>query len=531
MSDHTAELQPHAEPERRGSRGVVAVVASVVAVVLVAGGGYAAWQFFAGGGPRPAEVLPDSTFALVTVDLNPSGDQKVEAIRTLRKFPSWNERTGVKPDSDVVKAIFDEAFKDGPCKSLDYERDVKPWIGNRAGFGGVLLSGDKAAPVIALQITDAANAKPGFAKLAKCSGADDDEEFGWTVTEDYVIASDSTQHAKAIVTAGEKAPLAEDADFQKWTDEAGGPGIMNAYLGRKSVKILSDTFKTDLGDPTGESLTGADPGSGSEKAAEDELNKALKDFKGAAAGLKFADGGIELSFAGGGAAKAGSKTVGKHVGALPEDTAAVVAVAVPEKALESLKSGGSKQDSLSWLGEFFTPGTGLDLPDDLITLLGSSLSFSVGADAPADLNEVAGPGDLPLGLLVHGDDAKIKAVIAKVEANTGTSLSDLPATLSSKDGKVAIATTPGYAEDLLADGSLADAEGFKDVVSHADDAQAVLYVSFENKWMDAMRDLAAKEDDKDLDEVTENLAALRAFGASVWRDGDTAHGLVRIALK
>jgi hypothetical protein len=526
MSDHTTELPPYAEPEpepeperTRGSRSVVAVVASVVAVVLIAGGGYAAWQFFAGGGPRPAEVLPDSTFALVTVDLNPSGGQKVEAIRTLRKFPSWNKRTGVKPDSDVVKAIFDKALEDGPCKSLDYERDVKPWIGSRAAFGGVLVGG-KAAPVIALQVSDAANAKPGFAKLVKCSGADDDEEFGWTVTDDYVIASDSTDHAKAIVTAGEKAPLAEDADFQKWTDKVGGPGIMNAYLGRTSVKILSDTFESDLGDLTG-----------SDKTAEDELNKALKDFKGAAAGLKFADGGIELSFAGGGAARAGGKTVGAHVGALPEDTAAVLAVAVPEKALESLKSGGSQQDSLSWLGEFFTPGTGLELPDDLITLLGSSLSFSVGGDAPADIKDVDGLGDVPLGLLVHGDDAKIKAVIAKVEANTGARLSDLPATVSSKDGRVAIATTPGYADDLLADGSLAGVEGYKDVVSHPDDAQAVFYVSFQNKWMDALRDLTAEEHDKDLDEVADNVAALKAFGASFWRDGDTAHGLVRIALK
>jgi hypothetical protein len=457
----------------------------------------------------------------VTVDLNPSGGQKVEAIRTLRKFPSWNKRTGVKPDSDVLKAIFDEALKDGPCKALDYARDVKPWIGNRAAFGGVLVDGS-AAPVIALQVTDAANAKPGFAKLVKCSGADDDEEFGWTVTDDYVIASDSTDHAKAIVTAGEKAPLAEDADFQKWTDKVGGPGIMNAYLGRKSVKILSDTFQGDLGDLTG---------SGSDKAAEDELNKALKDFKGAAAGLKFADGGIELSFAGGGAAKAGGKTVGDHVGALPKDTAAVVAVAVPEKALASLKSGGSQQDALSWLGEFFTPGTGLELPDDLITLLGSSLSFSVGGDAPADIKDINGLDDVPLGLLVHGDDAKIKAVIAKVEANTGAQLSDLPATVSSKEGKVAIATTPGYADDLLSDGSLGDAEGYRDVISHADDAQAVLYVSFQNKWVDALRDLAAEENDKDLDEVADNVAALKAFGASFWRDGDTAHGLVRIALK
>ena len=103
MSDHTTvmpEYQPEPEPGSqppRRSRGVIAVIASVVAVVLVAGGGYAAWQFFAGGGPRPAEVLPASTFGLVTLDLDPSGGQKVEAIKTLRKFPTSARRPGSSP--------------------------------------------------------------------------------------------------------------------------------------------------------------------------------------------------------------------------------------------------------------------------------------------------------------------------------------------------------------------------------------------------------------------------------------------------
>ena len=145
MSDHIRLHLPEEPATGTRQRGVIAVVASVVAVVLIAGGGFAAWQFFAGGGPRPAEVLPASTFALVTVDLNPSGGQKVEAIRTLRKFPSWKKRTGLTPDSDVLEAIFDKALEKGPCKALDYETDVKPWIGHRAGFGGVLL-GNQPAP-------------------------------------------------------------------------------------------------------------------------------------------------------------------------------------------------------------------------------------------------------------------------------------------------------------------------------------------------------------------------------------------------
>ena len=266
MSDHTAalpEISP--EPPRRKNRGLLAIVGSVLAVVLIAGGGYAAWQFLAGGGPRPAEVLPDSTFAVVTLDLNPSGGRKkVEAIKTLRKFPSWKERAGLTPDSDVIKAIFDEATKEGPCKSLDYERDVKPWIGNRAAFGGVQL-GDKPAPMLALQITDRENAKPGFAELVKCSGANKDDDFGWTVTDNYIIASDSTPHAQAIATAGEKSPLSEAPTSRKWTEEAGGPGILNAYVGPKSLKILSETMGPDFG-----SLTGGGADTGKDFAQGDE---------------------------------------------------------------------------------------------------------------------------------------------------------------------------------------------------------------------------------------------------------------------
>src|SRR5687768_5843569 len=220
MSETTA-VQPEPQPDagRRGTtRGLVAVGASALAVVLIAVGGFAAWQFFSEGGPRPAEVLPDSTFALVTVDLDPSGEQKIEAIQTLRKCPSWKKRIGVTPDDDLVKEIVEKGLADGPCKSLDYEKDVKPWIGNRAGLGGVLLGDDKPAPVLVLQVKDPEKAKSGFAGLTRCTEVADDD-FGWTISGDYIVGSDSTSHAEAIAAAGKKAPLSADADFQKWTDE------------------------------------------------------------------------------------------------------------------------------------------------------------------------------------------------------------------------------------------------------------------------------------------------------------------------
>jgi hypothetical protein len=57
------------------------------------------------------------------------------------------------------------------------------------------------------------------------------------------------------------------------------------------------------------------------------------------------------------------------------------------------------------------------------------------------------------------------------------------------------------------------------------------YLSFENDWMDVVQKMAAQEDDADAREVADNLAVLRALGASVWSEGDTGHAKVRLALK
>ena len=410
-------------------------------------------------------------------------------------------------------------------------------------------------PCIALQVKDAEKAETGFAELTKCTEVGDDD-FGWTISGDYIVGSDSTSHAEAIASAGKESPLSSDADFQKWTEEAGGPGIMNAYFGPQGRQGAGG--RVCSGGPGGQ----MDGGSGMQGFARwmrgarradgqgfgsqpdwymgspdkqgfgpdpsEQVTKALKDFKGAAAGLRFADEGIEMTFAGGGVQQAGDGKVADHVGALPADTAAVLALAVPEDALEDLGGAkGSPFAPMQMLGAF----TGLDLPQDLIDLLGSSLSLSLGADAPADLNDISSPSDLPIGALIHGDEAKIKKVIDKLMARIGVQGSEPPVTVSSEEGKVAIATTSAYGDQLLEDGSLGESKNFEDVVENADDAQAVLYLSFENDWMDVVQKMAAQEGDAEAKEVADNLAVLRALGASAWSEGDTGHAKVRLALK
>ena len=81
------------------------------------------------------------------------------------------------------------------------------------------------------------------------------------------------------------------------------------------------------------------------------------------------------------------------------------------------------------------------------------------------------------------------------------------------------------------DGSLGESQSFKDVVSHADEAQGVMYVSLQNGWIEALNDLAADEKDPELVEALDNLGALQAMGASTWNEGDIGHGLLRLSMK
>ena len=85
-------------PSRKGL-----IIGGAVAVLVLAGGGVWAWTAFFSQGPQPAEALPDSTLAYVSIDLDPPGQQKVEAIKTLRKFPAFRDEIGLHTDDDVAQ--------------------------------------------------------------------------------------------------------------------------------------------------------------------------------------------------------------------------------------------------------------------------------------------------------------------------------------------------------------------------------------------------------------------------------------------
>ena len=153
-------------PDNDNKKRMIAVGAIVAGGAVVAGGAWAATSFFATGA-QPAEALPASTVAYFSVDLDPSGGQKIEAIKTLRKFPGFTDKVDLQTDDDLRERFFEEVTSSGECEGLDYDADVKPWLGSRAAMAVVDLGEDEPTPVGVVQTTDSGKAEDGAVRAGR----------------------------------------------------------------------------------------------------------------------------------------------------------------------------------------------------------------------------------------------------------------------------------------------------------------------------------------------------------------------------
>lgn len=567
MSDQSLPEDPqHLEvpqtpvTSRSGKRRTAIVVLVALAVSAALGGGaFAVYQVFFNGGPRPAEVLPASTVAVLSIDLDPSAGQKIEALQTLRKFPQLKEDLGLDPSDDLRKFIVEDLVG---CEDLDFEADVAPWIGKRAAVAAVDLGGDEPVPALALQISDQMRADVGFERLAECAEVD----LGYVTGEDYLIASDTSEHAQAILASGNQASLADDAKYQRWTEEAGDQGVVNFYVSKRASDYLiegleglssdfgglfgdeggvgddgfsGDEFEFDFDSPggmAGESAPAAVDCAQESTDPFDALTEQLEDFDGLAGTIRFADGGMELSVATSGLDQiASTATVGEQIGSLPADTALAAGFGVPgdyaEDLVEQLSCAtGTDQDLVAQ----FEEETGLDLPEDLTALLGSALTLSVGGDAPEDLSLVEGLADLPLALAVHGDAEKIQDVIERVEEHLGTSLEeDFDASITSSDSLLVLSPSDDYADALLGKGGLGSSADFRAAVPEAEKSAGILYLDFDSEWREALLDLLRNEgvSGSDVEIAEENSEPLKSLGVSTWVEDGASHILLKLATR
>ena len=531
--------------ERSGSstdrRKRIIALGGLVGVLAVGGGAVWAATSFLGTGSQPAEALPAGTLGYVSIDLDPSGDQKVEAIQTLRKFPEFKDKINLDTDDDLRERLFEEITKSGECEGLDYEADVKPWLGSRAAFAAVEAGEDAPSPVGVIQVTDSGKAEDGLANLVEtCGGGDDTSTGGWVVDGDWVVLAETKEIAQKVVDQTDEGSLAEDDGFARWTGEAGANGVMSFYIAAEAADYFGELFASPEmamlpgagavpgmeGDPLAEELTEPMP-----SEVPEELQKVLDNFDGAAATVRFEDGALEVEFAASNYQPDLTKHFANESGVdlltgLPDDTVAAFAIGFEAGWVEGMidyvssiapvEDGMSVDDMIAEAEET----TGLDLPEDVETLVGEGIAVSLGGGIDVDAVTNGGPEELPAGVTIKGDADDIQAVLDKLKESAGPEIAPY-LEVTEADGHAVIALNDDYRGELESGGSLGDTAAYQEVVE-GDDAQSVLFVNF-NADDDWLTRLVESEPN-----ASDNLDPLAALGYSQWVDDETVHGLVRL---
>jgi hypothetical protein len=495
QEDTTSQAEP--TTARSGDRGrTVALVGGIVAIVGLGAGGAWAWQQVGGGGAQPESVMPASTVAFAKVDLDPSGGQKLDAIRFIRKFPE--ARDEVRENSDLREVIIRGLQKDGELKGVDYAKDVEPWLGKRLGFA--LVPGKEAdsqpVPVVALSVTDADAARKSLPKLA---GSLDGE---CQVLGDYALCTERASGQLAtVVSAARKGSLADNATFTKDLDDLGEDGIAAAWFdGSKLSKALGH-----LGTPGMLGLTT------SANTASGHGAYALR-FDGPNLELAGHVNGLSTRIAAGSAGSTGLTE-------LPNGTLAAVGVANAgeqlrtawpevEKSLKSLAGEQAFTDGLAQAQD----ALGITLPEDLFKALGTQLTVSFGG-----MGE--GHADPQVAVVTDGD----RAVLQKLADVAGQQTVGAPLTLKPAGNRSVLALSDGYADAVARGSGLGDSAAFTSALPDAGRARFAAYADIAG--------LVREFKDEASAEQTADLAPLAALGVTATGEGDHAEFRMRLTTK
>ena len=500
---------------------------------LVAVGGGAAWaaSSFLSTGDQPEQALPAGTIAYASVDLDPSGEQKIEAIRTLRKFPAFAEEVDLDTDDDLRERLFTELTESGECEGLDYAADVEPWLGDRVAVAAVDTGAESPSPVVVVQVTDADGAEDGLATLQETCGGDevDSATAGWAVEGDWAVIGETAEIAEGVVADAGEGTLADDADFQRWSEEAGDPGIISMYAAPAAGQYLVDLY-SGQGEAFGylDDTEGGMPGPAEE--IPEEMEQAFADFRGAAVTVRFDDGALEVEAAADPGqsmmALSGLEGGGADlVSGLPEDTVAAFALGFSEgwftEMVDNLSGMAGADMSTEELMSEMSTASGLDLPADAEALAGEAMALSMGAGLDLEAFFNGGPGELPVGVTIQGDPDEVQGVLDKLSAQLGPEADMLES--QAEGDRVVISPNADYRSALAEGGSLGESEAYGEVIEDTDGAAAVLFVDFDadDNWLAR---LAGEEDP----EAAENIEPLSAFGVTGWLEEGVSHSVVRL---
>lgn len=311
-------------------------------------------------GTRAAGITPVNALALVSVNLDPSIEQKRNLLSVARRFPAASDK--VKGEFDETRdELLDDLVKEA---GLDFKRDVEPWLGDEVAFA--LLppaEGDEPRPVVFVQTTDETKAKAALEKVRK-SG---DFDGQYRMVDGFAVISDQSdpvdeQKALDVIEAQAKKDdggLAKSKVFTDVVDELAGDRLVLAWTDVQAVIRLAQESSPI-------------PGFDLTKAFKDASSVAV-DFHAEKEALVFA--GVSRPFNEG---KGGKPKITEGLSKESVGVFTFFDVATVFKQVMALVGGGGGGEGDEFLEEF-EQQTGLNLQSDILSWMEGEFVMVAGA--------------------------------------------------------------------------------------------------------------------------------------------------------
>jgi hypothetical protein len=221
----TSGLSP--EPERPRSKRRLTIITAITAVLVagVGAGAYAGVRAWTGAGiTEPETAVPASLGAFVRLDLKPGYRDQMAFDGLAKKFPS-----GSKSTTDLITDAERKMLKGS---GLDFDTDVAPWFGQRAGIGAYAVSSSRAVALVALASTDNGKAKQALDKERARAGK---TSFGYVLRGGYALLAidpagiDLQSVAQQASREAAEHSLASDASFRSAVGHLDGHNLLIGY--------------------------------------------------------------------------------------------------------------------------------------------------------------------------------------------------------------------------------------------------------------------------------------------------------------
>lgn len=178
----------------------------------------------------PTSLIPASAFAVATADLSLPDGQAGGLETILGRFPGLHLTGDGSIRDRVLRTLIGSADD-----SIDYDQDVKPWLGDHVAVAGWARDGHPQMEVV-LQSTDDSRARASLSREMHGDGA---VEF----RDGYAVLASSSDAVQSALAAAAKASLDDTGPYADDIKALGHSEAITAWFDGPAAKdLLSTTF-------------------------------------------------------------------------------------------------------------------------------------------------------------------------------------------------------------------------------------------------------------------------------------------------